>query len=225
MRDRLTILFASVSLFIVGACQDRDVENAAFGSPSVNNQAAAQGSRATTPVGGGPFGIDLSRGLAGLDVAPRQQTDPPGLYTLNSVPAPHSDFEAYAVVAHADVGICEIRAASSSRQDQHGVHSRQVVDRLAAALSTRYGEPRKLDRCGGYSCDAEFWTMQLSEGSRTYGYEWTSPREQPGSMRPRSVSLSVQAPDIIQTFVRLDYEFGDARRCEQASRAAGAANL
>jgi hypothetical protein len=225
MRNRLAMVFAGTGIFLAAACQRPDPENAAFGPPSANGQSAEKAAPARPAAASGPFGIDLARGLQGLDVAPHQEGDQPGVHRLNSVPSPHPDFSVYAVVAYPDVGICEVRAISSAEQDQYGVHAREVVDRLAAALTTRYGEPRKFDRCTGYSCDAEFWTMQLSQGSRGYAYEWDSPREQPGGVRPRSVALSVQAPDILQTYARIDYEFGDERRCEAASRAAGAANL
>jgi hypothetical protein len=175
--------------------------------------------------GDGPFGLDLSMPISELQYDEKESSLGKHLYALKAVPAPSSDFTLYAVNALPDAGICEVYARSSEMEgDSLGISVRAAADRVAAALTTKYGKPNKIDKCvgGDIFCAPENWSMSVMNGERGYAYEWQKVEK---STSIRSVALAVATTNLAVPFVVLRYEVNDKAKCEAASKADDAKNL
>jgi hypothetical protein len=118
------------------------------------------------------------------------------------------------IFAAPGVGVCRIAAGGPILEnDDYGSAVRQTIDRVAQQLSDRYGEGDKTDSCDSdrSTCRAGYWTMHLSQGSRSYGYEWTSPRNDHGISR---IELFASATDRYDPYPVLRYTFDNFGRCE-----------
>ncbi|MFZ5748020.1 MAG: hypothetical protein ACOY45_10265 [Pseudomonadota bacterium] len=201
--------------------------NAPEGESSGNHSSAAAPTPLTAPKrdGNGPFGIDLSASPDALGASAIEGQEDKGLFSLAHPPRPSSDFVDYYLVAFDDAGICEIRAVSADFDgDTLGGTVRATADRLAEALSSKYGKAKHSDFCGAgqVACEPQFWSMAVMNGEREYRYEWS-----PGTADPavRTILLSVQAGQFAEPYLRIDYLVNDAGKCANAATKARANNL
>jgi hypothetical protein len=93
---------------------------------------------------------------------------------------------------------------------------------LAEALETKYGKPRKLDRCAGAACEPEYWAMSMGFGERVYAYLWENIHNSSGI---RNVSVGIQATNLAEPYLRLDYEVNDEAKCKAAQKSNDAKSL
>jgi hypothetical protein len=192
---------------------------------SSSNSWAGSGSpvTASTPVSGGPFGLDLAAPASKLDVDQSHSIPEKSLYALNSVPAPSADMDAYTVIAYPGIGLCQIRALSRTFDgDSLGSNVRAAADRLADALTTKYGKPKKTDGCNGIMCDASYWAMAVMNGERAYAYQWKLGQTTGGV---RSVTLWARTNELSEPYLRLDYEVNDEAKCKAAEKQNDAKSL
>ncbi len=196
-----------------GGCSDE-------ASESLDNKL---GEELSIQPGNGPFGLSYRAGPSDLDIDPESSTPDTGLYLLNSVPSPASEFETYGAVAFEKVGLCEIRSITPQfSNDSLGSSVTTLADKLADALTSKYGEGEKLDVCGGgsISCQQQFWAMSVMNGERVYGYDWKPTHE-----HIREINLFVTSDNLAQLSLRLDYKIGDEKACENALNSVRASNL
>lgn len=210
------VILASVTISACGT--DSGSSNETGLTPGVRTVDAA------SPKIEGPFGIDLATPFERLAIDKDGPNADRGLYVLKSVPKPNSTIETVSVVAFPGVGICEIRASSLDFDgDSMGSQTESAIDRFAEILETKYGKPTKFDKCGGIMCDPPYWAMAVMNGERLYSYEWKGLKG--GGATPRAVSIWSQASQLAVPYFRLDYSFNDAKKCADAEKKLGAANL
>ena len=139
------------------------------------------------------------------------------------MPASSPSFADYSVTYYPGVGICTISATSTIFEgDQWGRDVRAAVDKTAAALSAKYGQPSSnWDQCVG-TCDPQFWTMHIDSGSRMYGHGWEPPTPISGV---RSAALIAKATNSINSYMALTYTLADEDLCASAAAKQEAGNL
>lgn len=206
-------VFVLVGLCVLSACSSE-------GAQSVDGEATTSSAKLA---GAGPFGLDPTKGPDSLDISRSDSAPDTGLYLLNSVPRPSSEFETYGVVTFRETGICEVRAITRKfSSDSLGASATTLADSLSKTLASKYGDPEKIDFCAGGSaiCQQQFWAMAVSQGDRAYGYTWENPNQS-----IRSIDLYVISDDLSQLSVRLDYGIGDKQRCVDALNKSRGASL
>lgn len=216
---RLASLFLA---FLLVGCGGSGPDKTTAGG-KVGRAAASTPDEPKPSKGDGSFGLDLKDGPSRLQISKDGANPEKGFYLLTAVPSPSPQFSTYAVIAFDKVGICEIRAFSDEiAGDSLGAQTRGVVDRLADALSLKYGKGRALDYCAGgdVACEQQFWAMSLSNGERAYAHLWETTKPP-----IRSIAVSATADNLSRLSVRLDYEIGDAKACAAAVTSAQGANL
>lgn len=215
LRHKITMFYVAILMpFVAASC-----------SPEPTTTGAEISRSASIQNDGGPFGLDLSAPYSKLDFDKANSDPSQGLYMLKAVPKPAPDFEHYAVVAFPNTGICTIIATSGPFDgDSLGNTVRGVTDRLAKALATKYGEPKRTDACGGGEpfCNSEFWSMAINNVDRSYGYEWDNLRNAPGI---RGIQLSISAGEYANPIVGLGYRVNDKKKCDQAVEQNSVINL
>lgn len=175
-------------------------------------------------IGEGPFGLSLNTKLEELDVDEAKSQPEKGIYVLNTVPEPNSEFELYAVSFYDGAGLCRIIGITPDQNnDETGSSIRGVMDKLAAALKSKYGPYENFDFCGDQVvCEPRFWSMALQQGHRRYAYSWEKPKS---SLRINNILLDAVGSDGISTSARLVYEVGARDACYTAQDKAEANSL
>jgi hypothetical protein len=171
----------------------------------------------TSSAAKGPFGIKLGAPLE--TVGKTTKIEGPGVYVVDSPPKAHSAFETVAVVAFPETGICTVRAAGHTiDNDSGGIQIRTAVDQLAAALTLKYGEPESRDTCFGndVECQSDFWMMTLRNNERAYGYVWEGAKPALQSAGLSFVGLMARATDGNSTYAIVEYQGTNTTACEQA---------
>ena len=175
------------------------------------------------PEGDLPFGLSSGAKLADLSIDLPMSKPDQGIYTLTNVPQPAEPFEKYSVTYVEGIGICTIRAMTAAdRNDAIGTHTMATMERVAGALSGKYGKVDTLhDYClGGAVCEGRFWDYALRGGSRTYGYEWRAPR----APKVRSIDFQAIGTDS-GIFILLTYDVGNAQACAKGQAQMNAKGL
>lgn len=189
---------------------------------------AEEGKIATSPQAAssrGPFGVAMGTPISKLKVEAIEGK--PGGYKLVSVPKPHTDFEEVYVTAFPETGVCVIRGVGFTLEDDGGgVRVRTQIAGLVDQLKTKYGEPKKIDRCYvEYGCDSQFWTMKLKENSRAYFYEWPHSEGKVYGEGISEILAGAVALDYSSTYVELSYYGNNHKRCLELEKAASAEAL
>ncbi len=216
-------LSLALAVIAVGACKPVD-ESDALGVDEMSMEEAGEAS-APKVVRDGPFGFAMGQPISEV---PEAKESEPGFYTVTSPPKPHPDFEMIALEAYPDTGICTIRGIGRDLQsDGGGASIRTKVDSLSEALKTKYGMPRKNDRCYGndISCRNEFWMMTLSSNERIYGYFWEKPNEAMKAANIGEIAVGAMASNIADTYPVLEFYSEDVEACETARNAVSAEAL
>jgi len=173
----------------------------------------------------GPFGYAMGQSIDRLGL---EKMDKPGLYQTSTPPKPHDDFETIVVEAYPETGICRIRGVGRDLDgDGSGASVRGKVQELAEALSTRYGEGKKVDNCSGgdIECGSQFWMMTLNGGERYHGYEWMRQTEKMKATSIGSIDVAARASDISTSYALVEYHSNNKAACDKARRASSASSL
>lgn len=173
----------------------------------------------------GPFGLDLSLPASKIEYDEKSSFPDEGKYTLDKVPKPSSDFVDYRVLAFPNVGICQIIAFTTGfGSDSLGAKARSITDKIASALTQKYGKPEKLSVCGGdeISCSSEFWAQSIQSGIRLYAYKWKNLRGYPDI---REIQMKVISIDSLENVSMLNYYVNDRNKCDYAQSALSAEKL
>lgn len=173
----------------------------------------------------GPFGYDIGQPLRSIENVDETDGD---LRIIESPPKPHPDFESVALIGYSDTGICSIRGIGRNLEnDGTGSQIRSKVDELAAALETKYGEPKKVDICqaGDIGCNTNYWMMFLGDGQRSYGYLWEQQNEAMQAANIGSIAVVAKAANIQTSYPVLEFYAADEASCEAAANASSAQSL
>ena len=214
----LTTAIAVVGLAACAPANDSD----ALGEADAAMQEAVM-SEAADKARDGPFGFDIGQPID--EVRGAEKIDAPGLYRVNSPPKPHSDFEVVILEAYPSTGICTIRAIGKDLVgDGAGISIRGKVDSLSEALATKYGQPRKLDRCAAdrIKCQDRFWMMTLDDNERAYAYMWEKPNEAMKAANIGELGVGASASNIQDTYPVIEFYSADVRACDAARNASSA---
>lgn len=176
-------------------------------------------------IGDGPFGIPMGVELEKLNVIDNRDEET-GLSVLERAPDPSNQFPRVAVVSFPETGVCEVRALSELfDSDPYITAASPFVDRIADALSIKYGQAKKQDGCSGSACRSDYSLMHINDGSKWYGYEWNSSGDNPLASDVRRISLYITNPQFNDLQARIDYEFNNREACNEAATAALADGL
>lgn len=213
-------LAAVLATFAAASCSPASDEEALGGMEMSVEEA---GVMAKADARDGPFGFEMGQSIR--DVVGAEKIDAPGLYRVNSPPKSHSDFEAIILEAYPDTGICKIRGIGRDLLgDGAGASIRGKVDDLAKALETKYGAPRKSDRCiaDRIKCDPSFWMMTLDDNERVYAYLWESQSEGMKAANIGEIAVGAAATNIQDSYPILEFYSADASACEAARNSSSA---
>ena len=154
-----------------------------------------------------PFGVEMGALISTLaDVKPVAGAG--DLYRFRPS-TPHPEFESYAVLAPADLGVVRVVGFGHGYPgDLSGASVRLSAESLVVDLTARYGTPQKYDflHAGSIWDDVGDWTMGLFQHQRTLVWAWT-----PHDTTIESVMLEAVAYTSATPALNLTYEFTNAK--------------
>lgn len=141
------------------------------------------------------------------------------LYT-GKPPQPAAELTDYFALATPLSGVCKIGGyARFDTVNGSGEQLREAVDRLAASLEEKYGQPSKKKEAVSadvYRRRPQYWMVGLKEGSVSYGYRWAAGKtvkDLPDDIM--NIIVYAQAETIHQGGVGVIYEFSNYADCQK----------
>ena len=159
-----------------------------------------------------PFGLGRSTPFAALSI---DETWKDGRLLLKSVPNPHPDFDRYVVLATANDGVCAVQAFSGiAYNDPYARRAKELFDRVRQQLESTYGSAAPNATINRrFNLDTtRRWPTTIRHGERLHQVVWTGQFQD----NVRSVTLSVEAHDMVSDFVELAYQFDNVDNCKAA---------
>lgn len=163
----------------------------------------------------GPFGLTMGASLAELNKQIKLKPESLAVYSAPSLPNPHPDFDDYRLVITPDHGLCKVIAWS--RLIETSVYGTQAASKFTSieeALTTKYGNPKRLDflMSGSIWNEQRDWMMGLLKKERTLMSYWTN-KEHELPDKVSTVMLETIALDKERALVHLIYEFKNSSQC------------
>lgn len=163
----------------------------------------------------GPFGLEMGSSLADLKKQITLKPENIGLYTTQSVPIPHPDFQLYKLIISPNHGLCKIIAFSKNISTSiYGTELVSKFSNIESALTTKYGNPKKFDNLqpGSIWNEPQDWMMGLLKRERTLSSLWTKEeRTLPDNLQ--AIEIKAIAASTEQAGLMLTYEFTNADKC------------
>lgn len=168
----------------------------------------------------GPFGLkegltlDEVRAITSLTAG-----DAPGLYSTDSVPAPHVAFENYVLGFSDKSGLCTITAIGKDiTAGSYGTEVITAFDDLEAALKKKYGTDKRYDFASSVLDEPQFWMMALSQKDRTLSAIWDKESKATLPASLSAIGLTARGTDIRTAYINLRYEFANVGDCEAETK-------
>lgn len=195
-------------------CSDAQTGSPAQKSPPV---IAAHTPDRSLKAGSGPFGVDSGmterqlRSLAGFG-----PSDSTGMtYQASMVPKPHADFESYVFVISPTVGLCRVGAIGKTvENDSYGGQLKSMFTNLDAALTAKYGDPKRYDflRAGALWNEPREWMMALRQKERILSSFWGDSTALSDNA-VTTIALTGSGLSSDSGYLVISYEFGNVTTC------------
>lgn len=168
--------------------------------------------RAVNAGGGGPFGLEKGMTLEQIAAGPGEIA--PGVYSLNSVPKPHSAFETYVAKVGQKSGLCLLKGIG--RDISTNVYGEQLegeFNKLKDRLQEIYGTPKVTDMlyAGSIWDEPKDWMMALVQQERVLQAVW-EPKSNVGGLE--MIGLAAKPNGTDSGYLILEYHFTNKTECE-----------
>lgn len=164
-----------------------------------------------------PFGLEVGTSLSELKEMTTLEAMNVGYYRLATVPAPHADFEMYAVLASETHGVCKVVALTGVIETSvYGTGLVNAFERTQDALADRYGEPsQEYDflSTGSIWDEPRDWMRAVERKERVLSVYWNVEDMAPGDSLIHAIGLEAFAIDDTAGGLQLQYEFATFKEC------------
>lgn len=160
------------------------------------------------------FGVEKGQSLEGLTIK-RDFGD--GVYEV-TVPSPHSEFEAYAVRATPETGVCTVRGVGKNHEnDRYGISVQNAFSSLRSVLESRYNKHEFGDvlRSGAIWDGREYWVMALRQNERIFEAVWAAKYQSDLPDGLDEIILRVSAVSKDTAYIILQYRFNNDEECSR----------
>lgn len=163
----------------------------------------------------GPFGLEMGSSLTDLKKQIPLKPENTGLYTTQSVPTPHPDFQSYNLIISPNHGLCKIIALSKNISTS--IYGSELINKFSnieSALTNKYGTPQKFDhlRHGSLWKEPRDWMMGLLKRERTLSSFWSNDKQTlPDHLQ--AISIEARAASTELAGLILTYEFTNTDQC------------
>lgn len=163
---------------------------------------------AATTAHAGPFGTNMGDPKEKFSIKLDRGDD---MYTLESVPQKHPDFESNYAVISAQYGLVKIMATSQRfNNDSYGNQATGLFDKIYKQIKTKYGkEDEKYDflQEGSIWKERKYWAKGIEQNERHYTAAWSFNEKKHEDIDLSSIFLSVAADSAGETYIVLIYEY------------------
>jgi hypothetical protein len=237
---RRTVLTTMLMAVVCGGCAKvptspsmPNVAPASGVGSNVAPSAAVQPEAVTVPSesgSSGPFGLVAGTALTTMRAAygASALANQTGVFTLKTVPKPHSAFEQYAVVATEQQGLCRVIAIGKTvSTSAYGSELRSAFASLEDGLTAKYGPHETIDRLnvGSIWSEPREWMTALQKKERVLAALWSVEQGSKLSNRVTSIGLEATALGNDSGYLRLYYEFDNLAACTSTLKARADAPL
>jgi hypothetical protein len=139
-----------------------------------------------------------------------EPTKTAGVFTLNTAPRSHPQFESYALVVSPTTGLCKITAFGIAiTTSRYGEELQARFEALDKALQAKYGPRELLDslRPGSTWNQPQYWMRGLDKKERALSSLWSTESQSTLTDNIDSIVLDAVALDDEHGFLTLTYEF------------------
>lgn len=174
----------------------------------------------------GPFGLTMGVGIETLtkDFGFTSDNKEPLLFD-GTPPKPSNLFTSYLILAGQKTGICRILALTESLEfNDSGDEIKSKADKIAEALSVKYGKAKNYDYGNEYS-KADLWALSADHGNAKYSHEWDKKTGQAFSEGLENISVDVVPQDFRSGFVMVSYDFDNFTECQKEKAELNSSNL
>jgi hypothetical protein len=168
----------------------------------------------------GPLGLEKGMTLQQLGLQGNLQADEdPNWYGASSLKSGHQAFERYKFLIDPELGLCKVIAVGKTiTTNSFGEGIRNDYEGLASALTAKYGPGKKYDflRSGSIWDESKDFMMGLLKKDRTLATFWIN---MPLPDQLASIGMQAYALSGSTGWITLNYEFKDAAKCVEKSKA------
>ena len=170
----------------------------------------------------GPFGLKM-----GLTYAEVKKIIPdlnlsktnPHFSDSRNIPKPHPNFGGYSFQFSDKTGLCRISALGKQIETgKDGAQIQQEFSLLDEALTSKYGNGKKLDFASRDYGTPEFWMLYLLENDRTLYKSWSKETKANLSNEIESISIKAYAESLSKGYLTLRYEFKNFSDCYEENK-------
>lgn len=194
------------------------------GSPTLESKALHPTEKSvvsSAPSYDGPFGLKmgLSRDQLKSIIPSAQETQKERfIWTSNSVPIPHPNFDSYLFGFSEKSGLCSIVAIGKEiKSSNTGDDIKVKFSAIDEALSKKYGKGVGFDFVSNQHSSPEFWMLELFQKNRTLAKSW---HKDEGSKLPEEllgIEIQAHADNISSGYISIRYEFINITDCSNES--------
>ncbi len=163
----------------------------------------------------GPFGLEKGMTLKGIGGNPEKVGH--GIYKLDSVPKPHSAFEAYVVRIAPKGGLYWIKAIGKDIETStYGMELKSAFNEMKEKLGATYGKHKTMDVLlpGSIWDEPNDWMMGLIKKERILAAIW---EKSEGSSLPseiEQIGLIASPTSRDKGYIAIEYSFTNKDDCE-----------
>ena len=159
-----------------------------------------------------PFGVE--QGSSVVDLHP-EKTDSKFVFYIQPLRT-HPAFEKYLVNTTPETGICSILGIGAAiKNDAFGSETKSKFEDIVYQIESKYGSSKLYDFLNTKSIwkDQNEWSMSIYKNERTFARMWSVDEKSTLSNNVSSILIQVHALNSSDTYISLNFEFSNFKKC------------